>query len=106
MQTDRRARRGAQVDRRPEGERPPAGVRRRRRASGSCYRHYALDSAGGEIWVGSATRYDGRKWSPLRSLAASSYLIDDRPALAAVEGGVVAVHVGDRRVATQNRGPE
>ena len=67
------------------------------------YRHYALDWPGGEIWVGSATRYDGRKWSPLRSLAASSYLIDDRPALAAVEGGVVAVHVGDRRVATQNR---
>ncbi len=66
-------------------------------------RHHPLTQGGGEVWVGSATRYDGKSWSPLRPLAASSYLIDDRAALAPVEGGLMAIYTGDQRLRTQNR---
>jgi hypothetical protein len=66
-------------------------------------RHHPLAARGGETWVGSATRYDGRNWSPLRRLPASTNLIDNRPALMAVDGGMMAVYSGDRRTQTQDR---
>jgi hypothetical protein len=69
-------------------------------------RHHPLNQGGGEVWVGSATRYDGRRWSPLRNLAASTNLIDNRPALVPVSGGMLAVYSGDQRRQTQNRGQD
>lgn len=58
---------------------------------------------GGEVWVGSFLRFDGDSWSTPRRLAASTNLIDNRPALAAVGDGLLAVYSCDRRTSTQNR---
>jgi hypothetical protein len=69
-------------------------------------RHHPPAPAGGEVWVGSATRYDGKGWSPLRPLPGSTNLIDNRPGLVAVEGGMLAVYSGDQRTQTQNRGQD
>jgi hypothetical protein len=69
-------------------------------------RHHPQAPAGGEVWVGSATRYDGKGWSPLRGLPGSTNLIDNRPGLAAVDGGMLAVYSGDQRTQTQNRGQD
>ena len=48
-------------------------------------RHHPLPGRAGEAWVSSATRYDGREWSEARELAHSSNLIDNRPAMAALD---------------------
>ena len=69
-------------------------------------RHHPLGGRAGEAWVSSATRYDGRSWSPLRQLAASTNLIDNRPALAALGGGMLAVYSGDQRTSTADRGQD
>ena len=69
-------------------------------------RHHPLTGRAGEVWVSSATRYDGRSWSPLRRLPASTNLIDNRPALAAVGGGMLAVYSGDQRTSTADRGQD
>src|SRR5262249_33490780 len=66
-------------------------------------RHHPLGGRAGEVWVGSATRYDGRSWSPLRRLPASTNLSDSRPALMPIGGGMLAVYSGDRRTQTQDR---
>ena len=69
-------------------------------------RHHRLGGRAGEAWISSATRYDGRSWSPLRRLAASTNLIDNRPALAAFGGGMLAVYSGDQRTSTADRGQD
>ena len=69
-------------------------------------RHHPLTGGAGEVWVSSATRYDGRSWSPLRRLPASTNLIDNRPALAALGGGMLAVYSGDQRTSTADRGQD
>jgi hypothetical protein len=69
-------------------------------------RHHPLGGRGGEVWVSSATRYDGRGWSPLRRLPASTNLIDNRPALMPVDGGMLAVYSGDQRTGIANRGQD
>ena len=67
------------------------------------FRHHPTTPTGGEVWVGAATRYDGKAWSPLRTLPGSTNLIDNRPGLAAVSRGMLAVYSGDHRTQTQNR---
>jgi hypothetical protein len=66
-------------------------------------RHHPLPGKAGEVWVGSASHFDGAHWSPLRTLTSSANLIDNRPALAAVDGGLIAVYSGDHRQNTQTR---
>jgi hypothetical protein len=66
------------------------------------FRHHP-GQGGGEVWVGSVTRYDGKAWSAPRVLASSANLIDNRPALAAVDGGILAVYSTDSRLNTQSR---
>jgi hypothetical protein len=58
---------------------------------------------GGEVWESFAVRYDGRRWSAPRRLAASANLIDNRPALLPWGPNVLAVYSGDGRMRTQNR---
>src|SRR5262249_15487566 len=60
----------------------------------------------GEVWTSSAVRYDGRAWSERRRLANSTNLMDNRPALTGVEGGVLAVYSSDTRNNTQGRGQD
>jgi hypothetical protein len=66
-------------------------------------RHHPLTGRAGEVWVSSATRYDGRSWLPLRRLPASTNIIDNRPALVPVDGGMLAVYSGDRRTGIADR---
>jgi hypothetical protein len=68
------------------------------------FRHHPEN--GGEVWVGSYTRYDGKAWSPPRVLPVSTNLIDNRPALSAVRGGILAVFSTDHRANTQGRGQD
>ncbi len=66
------------------------------------FRHHP-GQGGGEVWVGSLMRYDGKKWSAPRRLSDSANLIDNRPALTATEGGLVMVYSSDARNNTQSR---
>jgi hypothetical protein len=69
-------------------------------------RHHPLGGRAGEVWVSSATRYDGRSWSTLSRLPASTNLIDNRPALMALNGGMLAVYSGDQRTGIADRGQD
>ncbi len=66
-------------------------------------RHHPGPVNQGEVWVSSALRYDGKAWSVPQRLANSSNLIDNRPALAAIDGGLLAVYSTDSRNNTQSR---
>jgi hypothetical protein len=66
-------------------------------------RHHPLPGGAGEVWVSSALRFNGESWDPPRRLTSSTNLLDNRPALAAVDGGLVAVYSGDHRQNTQTR---
>jgi hypothetical protein len=66
-------------------------------------RHHKLPANAGEVWESFALRYDGRKWSEPQLLTNSSNLIDNRPALAPLGQGIVAVHSSDGRTSTKNR---
>ncbi len=66
-------------------------------------RHHPLPTQAGEVWDSYALRYTGRTWSPPRHVAASSNLLDNRPALVALGDGILAVHSSDSRVRTINR---
>jgi hypothetical protein len=66
-------------------------------------RHHPLPTKAGEVWDSYALRYDGRDWSAPRRLANSSNLMDNRPALVALEQDLLAVYSSDTRQRTQNR---
>ena len=66
-------------------------------------RHHPLPGGAGEVWVSSALRFNGESWDAPRRLTSSTNLLDNRPALAAVDGGLVAVYSGDHRQNTQTR---
>jgi hypothetical protein len=58
-----------------------------------------LESGQGELWASYATAFDGTRWSAPQAVPGSDYVIDNRPALAAVEGlGLVAVVTSDGRL--------
>lgn len=67
------------------------------------FRHHPTAQGGGEVWVGSGSHFQGDRWSPLRSLTSSENLIDNRPALVGVDGGLLVVYSTDRRPNAQNR---
>jgi hypothetical protein len=69
-------------------------------------RHHTLPGAQGEAWAGFASRYDGRAWSPPRPISNSTNLVDNRPALAAIGQGLMAVYSTDHRANSQNRGQD
>ena len=66
-------------------------------------RHHPLPGGRGEVWNSYALRYHGRQWSPIRRLASSADLIDNRPALTPLGEGILAVYSGDGRIRTANR---
>src|SRR5262249_8019673 len=66
-------------------------------------RHHPLPGGAGEAWVSSQLRYDGSQWSEPRVLPHSSNLMDNRPALAALRDGILAVYSSDTRTNTQGR---
>ncbi|HEX8203416.1 MAG TPA: hypothetical protein VF590_23270 [Isosphaeraceae bacterium] len=66
-------------------------------------RHHPLPGGAGEAWVSSHLRYDGQTWSAPRVLPHSSNLMENRPALAAVAGGILAVYSSDTRTNTAGR---
>ncbi len=61
------------------------------------YRRHAATAGAGERWISLATRLTAAGWTPALPLANSINLLDNRPALAAVEGGILAVHSTDGR---------
>ncbi|MCS7168282.1 MAG: hypothetical protein RMI91_03990 [Gemmatales bacterium] len=67
------------------------------------FRMHPLPGGAGEVWYSYATRYDGQSWGPLRRLAQSAGLLDNRLGLVAYEDGVLCVYSGDGRLRTQNR---
>lgn len=69
-------------------------------------RHHPLKTGAGEVWYSWALRYDGKEWGEPVRLNNSSNLLDNRPALAPVEKGLLAVYSSDRRFNTQNRGED
>ncbi|HTU92029.1 MAG TPA: hypothetical protein VMF69_18240 [Gemmataceae bacterium] len=66
-------------------------------------RHHPLPGGQGEVWNSYALRYQGRQWSPIRRLASSADLLDNRPALMPLGEGILAVYSGDGRLRTANR---
>jgi hypothetical protein len=67
------------------------------------YRHHPRLLGNGELWSSFAVRHDGKDWSIPRRLGHSDNLMDNRPALAAVGPGVMAVFSSDSRRNQQNR---
>jgi hypothetical protein len=67
-------------------------------------RHHPLPGGGGEQWVTSAARFDGRGWSNWRRPPDTSNLMDNRPAVFAEARGVVVVVSTDHRQNTAARG--
>jgi hypothetical protein len=66
-------------------------------------RHHPLPGGAGEVWHSYATRYDGQAWSRPRHLTNSANLLDNRPAMAPFEQGLLVVYSGDGRTRTQDR---
>jgi hypothetical protein len=66
-------------------------------------RHHPPPNKQGEVWDSYALRFDGKDWSAPRRLANSSNLMDNRPALAPFEKGLLAVYSSDTRLRTANR---
>src|SRR6185312_479056 len=62
-----------------------------------------LASGAGEVWQSFALRYDGREWSAPQGLSQSANLLDNRPALAAGAGGLMAMYSTDDRTKTMDR---
>jgi hypothetical protein len=67
------------------------------------FRMHPLPGGAGEVWETYATRFDGKQWSPLRRLAGSAFLMDNRPAVVPYSEGVLTVYAGDNRLRTLNR---
>jgi hypothetical protein len=61
------------------------------------YRHHPRPFGLGEVWNSFAIRYDGQKWSTPRRLGYSANLMDNRPALMGIPGGLMTVFSGDGR---------
>jgi len=61
------------------------------------YRHHPRPLGFGEVWNSFAVRYAGQEWSLPRRLASSDNLMDNRPALAPLGQGLLAVFSGDAR---------
>ncbi len=67
-------------------------------------RHHPLASGAGEVWVSSATRFDGSSWSSPMELPESRGLLDNRPALVPLSSeGILVVRSSDDRIRTANR---
>ncbi len=92
------------------GDRPQSFPRVAADGAGNVWlflRHHARPTRAGELWAGSVTRYDGRRWRLAQLLPSSDYILDNRPALAVWKGGgVVAVYSSDARLRTVPGGPE
>ncbi|HYT90585.1 MAG TPA: hypothetical protein VEL76_17895, partial [Gemmataceae bacterium] len=67
------------------------------------FRHHPLPLGTGEVWNSFAVRYDGKTWGVPQRLAHSSNLLDNRPALAPLGNGVLAVYSSDTRTRTIDR---
>jgi hypothetical protein len=67
------------------------------------YRHHPRPFGIGEVWNSFAVHYNGQDWSTPRRLGQSSNLMDNRPALAPLGEGVMAVFSGDGRSKQQDR---
>jgi hypothetical protein len=69
------------------------------------FRHHPRALGNGEMWCSYILRYEGDKWSVPRQLPNSENLLDNRPALAAHDKGVMVVFSGDhRKTNTASRG--
>jgi len=55
------------------------------------FRRHPLASGGAERWAGFASYYDGDEWGPQVMLPRSHNLLDNRPGIAALPGGEIAV---------------
>src|SRR5262249_43849456 len=58
-------------------------------------RQHPLPGGMGEVWQSYALRFDGKTWSVPQPLPASRNLLDNRPALAPLGKGLLAVYSGD-----------
>ncbi len=67
------------------------------------YRHHPRPQGVGEVWNSFAVRYNGKQWAAPRRLAFSDNLMDNRPALAPLGQGILAVYSGDGRTKQQDR---
>jgi hypothetical protein len=67
------------------------------------YRHHPKPLGAGEVWNSFAVRHDGKDWDAPRRLAQSDNLMDNRPALAPLGQGLIAVYSGDGRTKQQDR---
>ena len=67
------------------------------------FRRNPNPNGAGEAWDSFATHHDGRGWTTARHLLHSSNLIDNRPALAPIGGGLMAIHSTDNRFSTASR---
>ncbi len=67
------------------------------------FRHHPLPGGGGEAWDSFAMHHDGRGWSAPRHMAATSNIIDNRPALVPFGEGLLAIHSTDYRRNTNTR---
>ena len=96
---------GAEVRRRsPTGTRAcPGSASAATAALWLLVRHHPLPGGQGEVWVGSALALDGQDWSAPRRLSNSANLIDNRPALAPLGDGLLAVYSTDHRQNANNR---
>ncbi|MBI1358307.1 MAG: hypothetical protein GC160_28565 [Acidobacteria bacterium] len=61
------------------------------------YRQHPLRNGMGEIWASYATWYEADRWAEPVPIPGSSGLIDNRPALSATQGGLMAVYSTDKR---------
>ncbi len=69
-------------------------------------RHALTAGGAGEAWQSYAMRYDGQAFSKPEALIGSANLMDNRPALLAIDDGLMAVYSGDDRTRTQDRGQD
>jgi hypothetical protein len=67
-------------------------------------RHHPLPGGAGEAWHSYALRYSGKQWSEPKQIPSSSNLLDNRPALAPFDKGIVVVLSSDSRTNTAGRG--
>ncbi len=66
-------------------------------------RHHPLPGAAGEVWNSFICRYDGKQWSPARTLMESANIMDNRPGAVPLGKSILTVYSGDNRIRTQNR---
>lgn len=67
------------------------------------FRHHRSEKGTGEFWVSYATYYNGDHWTVPIKVPRSVNLVDNRPALAATENGLLAIYSNDRRGNTKRQ---